>query len=249
MDNIIINKGNYTYQVDIEKIIESPNDSLSFLMDKNREIYYEDFVTESQAIVWRKSQIREDIRKESFQPINEATYKELLSMAERKRVKRASLMSTKYLGVTSSRGWIKFTTESQRIKGKYYTQYIKLAEANDIKYFKEFNVRQITRLFISGDIQVSCTCPDMRYRYRYMAYNLGYGIQKETRFPKIRNPQLEGSVCKHLIVVLKVIQMNWSKIARDMGKSKFFRKKMDDVEYFRELDRKRALSKKKKKAS
>lgn len=33
-------------------------------------------------------------------------------MAEKKRVKRASKMSTKYLGVTSSRGWIKFTTES-----------------------------------------------------------------------------------------------------------------------------------------
>lgn len=80
-----------------------------------------------------------------------------------------------------------------------------------------------------------------------MAYNLGYGIQKETRFPKIRNPQLEGSVCKHLIVVLKVVQMNWSSIARDMSKSKFFRRKMDDAEYFNELDAKRLLNKKKKK--
>ena len=243
--NSIKNKGYNVFEVDFEKFIDSDSKSLSFLMDKDRDIYYEEFLNEEQAFSWRINRGRKDLVN-PYQHINETTYKELLNMADKKRKLRASKMKTKYMGVTNSRGWITFSTESQRIKGKYYTQHIKLAEADSIKYFKEFNPREITRLFLSGDIQVSCSCPDMRYRYRYMAYNLGYGIQKEMRFPKIRNSRLEGSVCKHLIVVLRVIQMNWAGIARDLQRSKFFKKKMDDKDYFDTLEKIRSKKRNRK---
>lgn len=55
MSNIIKNKGNWTYEVDLGKIIESQKDSISFLLDSDRNIYYEEFLNESQAIAWRRS--------------------------------------------------------------------------------------------------------------------------------------------------------------------------------------------------
>ena len=35
-----------------------------------------------------------------------------------------------------------------------------------------------------------------------MADGMGYGIRKEKMFPSIKNPELKGSVCKHVIATL-----------------------------------------------
>lgn len=61
--------------------------------------------------------------------------------------------------------------------------------------------------------------------FKYMGYQMGWGIYREDRFPKIRNPRLEGTVCKHLLKVFEVYMLNWSKIARDMKKTKYFKKR------------------------
>ncbi len=72
-------------------------------------------------------------------------------------------------------------------------------------------------------------CPDFLYKgFKYMGYMHGWGIFRETRFPKIRNPHLEGSICKHLGAVLRVYMLNWLKIYRDMIKSYYFKSRYKD---------------------
>ena len=57
-----------------------------------------------------------------------------------------------------------------------------------------------------GDVTVSCTCPSFLYHgFSYLGTQLGYkyGLPRENRFPRERNPGLRGSACKHVILVLE----------------------------------------------
>lgn len=163
-----------------------------------------------------------------FEVISEATYKDILGTAEDKRLKKSKKIVTEYKGVTDSRGWIKFETRSSTDKNKKYVQYIKLKEAKDMKYFNEFNDRDIIRLFMSGSLEVYCSCPDFKYRQKYAAKNGGFGIYKEDRFPNKRNPELKNLTCKHLLSVLSVLPNNWTRIAKDMKDTKFYKKIMGE---------------------
>ena len=200
-----------TYNVDFGEMLEGESLPFRFLLDKDNDYYFNDFISECQIMRYNHS-----IKKKSIEHVNEATKTEILKEADSARKNRAKRLIVRYKGVTNRYGWITFHTNSQYTPGRKYIQYIKLKEAKDMKYFHEFNKRDIIRLFMSGDLQVSCSCPDFRYRFKYMASQLGYGIYRETRFPSIRNPNLNGSVCKHLLAVFSVMGMHWTEIARDM---------------------------------
>jgi hypothetical protein len=238
----MIKRTGNTFQIDLDESLNNPK--LKPFIDQDTSVYEQEFISESQAY-----QFRQDKNKpQEIIPINEATRKEILKEAEFKRKLRAKKLTCRYCGVTSARGWIKFQTNSQYTPGIKYTQYIKLAEAKDMKYFKEFKPREIIRLFLNGDLQVWCSCPDHKYRQKYLAWNLGFGLFKETRFPKKTNPNLEGGICKHLIAVLNILMMNHMAIERDMLKSKFFKRKSQDEEYMKELKAKQAEKKSKSKS-
>lgn len=226
-----------SYRINLEELL---NDTkalpFSYLISENKERYFEDFVNESQARNWK---IKKSEKSKNIIPINEATRKELLDGADKARKARAKNLTTRYRGVTHARGWIAFETSSQYTPGKKYTQYIKLNEAKDMKYFKEFKKSDIIRLFLTGDLSVYCNCPDFKYfGFKYMGTQMGYSIFKENRFPKIRNPKLEGTVCKHLICVLSVLNNNWMSIAKDMKNSKFFKKNYEDEDYINDIKKK-----------
>lgn len=54
-----------------------------------------------------------------------------------------------------------------------------------------------------GDVFVSCTCPDFRYRFAYTATKKKFIEGKpETRPSNITNPHLKGGICKHIIKLL-----------------------------------------------
>ena len=222
MDRKIVQTGN-VFQVDIEKVLEEDRDVFKGLLHEDLDRYYEDFVTESQSIAWRSQKKKYGLDDELV-PINEASYKELITMSEMKRKERAKRLKTEYVGVTQVRGWIKFRTKSQYTPSKVYTQYIKLNEAKDFNKFREFKKKDVVKLFVEGDISVFCECPDFLYKgYKFQAYHLDYGIFREDRFPKIRNPNLEGALCKHLLAVMTIYPKCWNKIASDMIKSKYFK--------------------------
>ena len=57
---------------------------------------------------------------------------------------------------------------------------------------------------LHSELKLGCNCPAWLYQgYQYIGTELEYVLEQEPRFPEIRNPSLEGTVCKHLISVLR----------------------------------------------
>jgi len=53
-------------------------------------------------------------------------------------------------------------------------------------------------------IKFECSCGRHTYWYRYMASQGGWGLGiEEKRFPSIRNPQMKGICCKHVVRVVR----------------------------------------------
>ena len=68
-----------------------------------------------------------------------------------------------------------------------------------------------------GDIHIRCSCPSMLYHgFSYIGTELKYlyGIPREGRFPKVRNPNLKSTMCKHCDVVIEYILRNKELIAK-----------------------------------
>ena len=79
--------------------------------------------------------------------------------------------------------------------------------------------RDVVNLAVFGDLKVYCD--DLSFKYygwQYIAWNLDYGIEPETRPPVKRNPHLDGTVCKHLYSVLDALPFYLSEITRDLVK-------------------------------
>lgn len=77
-------------------------------------------------------------------------------------------------------------------------------EASD----KKLSLASLLNLVIMhGNIKVYCSCPSWLYGgYKYMATELDYAFkERENRFPKIKNPKLLGTLCKHAFVVVKAL--------------------------------------------
>ena len=60
----------------------------------------------------------------------------------------------------------------------------------------------------TGDVKISCTCPDYQYRIKYWNSESGDEAgQKETRKADITNPNnSKGPACKHILAVLNNIE-------------------------------------------
>lgn len=58
-----------------------------------------------------------------------------------------------------------------------------------------------------GAIKFDCDCGRHRFWYRYIATVGGFAYGKpETGFPKIRNPELTGLACKHVLRVMLILE-------------------------------------------
>lgn len=211
---------------------------LSFLVDKSikREFYYYNPISEGQVYNLRKAFNlgRKSINSSmsNVVPINEMTRIDILRGADAPRLQRSKdkRIIVKFMGVTEMRGWLRFDVTSQYTPGKHYLVYIKLKDAKDIKYLKEFKKRDIIRLLLNGNLSMHCSCPDWKYRMSYQSYQMGYGLFKELRYPHIANPKLAGTVCKHCLAVLRLINLQWLAISKAMQNSKFFKKKYEGEE-------------------
>lgn len=72
--------------------------------------------------------------------------------------------------------------------------------------------------YIANGVIVS-NCPAFHYwGYKYKAWKMGYGLEKELRRPVIRNPYEKGYVCKHLYLVLQTFPFYAKELAAKFGK-------------------------------
>jgi hypothetical protein len=106
----------------------------------------------------------------------------------------------------------------------------------------ERDARKLGKAVANGRLAFDCDCGRHRFWYRYMAtigkYNYG---RNEEGFPKIRNPELHGVACKHVLRTMHNIQKDpnihkklYTQVAklrekRDKADHKYEREKAADV--------------------
>jgi hypothetical protein len=95
----------------------------------------------------------------------------------------------------------------------------------------ENDARKLGKAVATGRLKYDCDCGRHRYWYRYMAtigqYAYGRG---EEGFPKIRNPELHGVACKHVLRTMHNIQKDpgvQKKLATQVLKLRTVRDKAD----------------------
>lgn len=87
-----------------------------------------------------------------------------------------------------------------------------------LKELGDMSLESLKAALVAGDIKIQCSCEDFLYKgFAYMGTQLDYSLMDEPRFPQVRNPNLEGSVCKHGISVLSKLNLFYGPIVRDIG--------------------------------
>lgn len=156
--------------------------------------------------------------------IDELTRKDLIADVDRWTKDKSKLVrKAKYLGITEDYT-VFFRVPSVTAKPPTnYTVKIKMVEYPDLIDDKSLTVKEKVRLALAGDLQISCTCPAYLYwGYKYILTQVDANeANPENRFPKIRNPKLQGVMCKHCYTAISAFPFNWTSIARDIEKNNF----------------------------
>lgn len=158
--------------------------------------------------------------------IDEITRKELVAGADKwtkdktKLVKRAT-----YLGITEDYTAFYRVPSVTADPPTTYVVKIQLVDYPDIEDDEDLSVREKVRLAIAGDLKISCTCPAYLYfGYKYILTQLDTNeSDPENRFPKIKNPKLQGVMCKHCYKAMQTFPLTWTSIARDISNKKFLK--------------------------
>ena len=143
--------------------------------------------------------------------LNEIRSDELTDLTTSDRIERSSIVEHKLLKVKKRKGNLRtrtviFETWTKGKDKKYQTS-IELTDYKKLSKLKKDTIQdRVEVLLEEGDIKVSCTCPDYLYAgYKYIGTQLDYSIDKENRSPDVRNPNQDGSICKHIHKVLEDI--------------------------------------------
>lgn len=158
--------------------------------------------------------------------VDELTRKDLIADVDRWTKDKSKLVrKATYLGITEDYTIFFRVPSVTANPSTTYVVKIKLVEYPDLEDDEDLNVKEKVRLAISGDVQISCTCPAYLYfGYKYILTQVDSNeSDKENRFPKIRNPKLQGVMCKHCYIAMQAFPLNWTSIARDISSKKFLR--------------------------
>ena len=158
--------------------------------------------------------------------LDEITRKDLISDTDKwtkdksKLVKRAT-----YLGITEDYTVFFRVPSVTADPPTNYTVKIQLLDYPEVADDEDLDIKEKVRLAIAGDLKISCTCPAYLYfGYKYILTQLDSNESNpENRFPKIKNPKLQGVMCKHCYTAINAFPFNWTSIARDLSKGKFLK--------------------------
>ena len=99
-----------------------------------------------------------------------------------------------------------------------YTQRLYIEDASFENVIKAKNFNELEKIMLNGGIKIHCNCPAFHYwGYKYKAWKMHYGLEKELRRPIIRNPNAKGYVCKHLFLVLQTFPFCSKTLASKFG--------------------------------
>ncbi|MBH05028.1 MAG: phage tail protein [Phycisphaeraceae bacterium] len=111
--------------------------------------------------------------------------------------------------------------------------------------------QKAVQLACAGRISFDCDCGRHQYWYRYLATMGNYALAppKEFAFPKIKNPELSGVACKHVLKATTMLQsLAWQRILATQMKAQAKRVGFgsDSRTHFLSDDEKKAASKNRK---
>ena len=158
--------------------------------------------------------------------LDEIKRKELISDVDTwTKDKAKRVRSATYLGITEDyTAFFRVPSVTANPPTNYVVK-VHLSEYKDAANDENLTVKEKVRLAIAGDLRISCTCPAYLYwGYKYILTQLDTNYaDDENRFPRIRNPKLQGVMCKHCYTTIQAFPFNWTKIARDIESNKFLR--------------------------
>ncbi|MCX4030349.1 hypothetical protein H0A36_26590 [Endozoicomonas sp. SM1973] len=101
-------------------------------------------------------------------------------------------------------------TFSVTASGKYQAQFhqVKVRLEDWWRHLTDAgNVNRAMTQTLAGPVSFDCDCGRHQFWYRYVATVGGFAIQPyEKDFPKVRNPQLRGCCCKHVLKVFRALK-------------------------------------------
>lgn len=153
-----------------------------------------------------------------FQLIQELTARDILKDADKKSLARAKPLASTVLRFKGN--VVSTQTTSGTTKGKFWIQTLQLTslrkQLDRVRSGNTSLLKALRAAVLEGDIKVHCNCPAQKWwGWAYISTELGYKYGRKQRiFPKIRNPRLRGTVCKHLINVLKTLPFNVSVLVK-----------------------------------
>jgi len=159
--------------------------------------------------------------------LKEVMLGQLTKKTEKKRKSRANGVQTEYITTKFRKGNLRIRTlvfrskDSKTGSGQYHTQMMEIPDYREISRLrKNISLKEKIKLAVeAGDVNVKCTCRDFKYKgYQWMADAGDYGIDKQDIPPNEKNPNLEGSLCKHLHSVLDSVDYYYNEIERDFNK-------------------------------
>lgn len=81
-----------------------------------------------------------------------------------------------------------------------------LADKQMLSHVKPITKQNLTKKLEQGHMKVYCSCEQfLFFGFKYIAWHKGYGLEKESRAPRVRNPKREGAVCIHIFYILAYV--------------------------------------------
>lgn len=157
--------------------------------------------------------------------LDEFNRNDIIRGTDKKNIERSKRVpSVSYIGITEDYTVLE-KARSATTPGVTYDIRIRLLDYPEIAAEEDLSVRDKVRLAIAGNLQVSCSCPAFKWwGYEYISTQLGIKDgEPQAIYPHIRNPKLEGVVCKHLYKALQVFPLHYMMIVSDISKGRFIR--------------------------
>lgn len=168
--------------------------------------------------------------------LNEETASELVSTTWRRILARTGTQNIRaqYLGVDKD-GVLSFKCNSGTVPGKYWKVRIKFKDIDKAKEYLRKSIlnrrMNAVKLLIDGDIQIHCTGHAWKYYCQYVAWKNGYGLEKETRRPVVRNPKEDKLICKHTYACVLWMndKRNLNQLSKDLVRVKVLPNTLDRI--------------------
>ena len=159
--------------------------------------------------------------------LREITMRQLRIGVDGKILKRAEPVVSRLVSLSPDGVATFFSSSITTWPGKRdaWTQHVQMLGWDEaLSMEKEATFMDRANIAIFGDVKVSCDDPSFLYAgYRYILTQLGALYEPgadwegntgpEERYPKVRNPNVEGVVCKHLSNALYIMTMGVAKVA------------------------------------